>query len=502
MPDPSLSDAVTMISFYAFNTITHPSAAKVLLNELWLPFRALGRVYLAPEGINAQMAVPSNVFDRFKTSLKSVDYLSSIRINVDEEVDRSEFEAYLPFHGLHLRVKDRLVADGGIELDLDKNKIGSEMSPVAWHRSIDNPDAVVIDCRNEFESDVGRFKNAIPLKTENFRESWDALENILKGKSADTQVLTYCTGGIRCVKTNAFIVQKLGFKNVSRLEGGIINYVKHIKGGKGEASSHTAIDGQNTSSMAVEPSKFIGVNYVFDERVCSRVTEDVLTACSSCGKPWDMYTNCNSTECSTRVLLCDRCFPLRRGCCSESCQTKYEDFLRICTSSTARIAKQTPEQLPKPPIESTSESVSSNDEVERRTERKGKASKMSFQIKVQNFIKVLLICIYNIPVVISCSSVEPKYLTVVREQTEMKYPSAHHMSCGAYVGRVLAMLSRLRRPKRVLELGAFTGYSALCLAEGLHVDGKVVTIERDPKAAEVARNHFNQSNYSTQVCLI
>lgn len=303
MPDPSLSDAVTMISFYAFNTIKHPSAAKVLLNELWLPFRALGRVYLAPEGINAQMAVPSNVFDRFKTSLKSVDYLSSIRINVDEEVDRSEFEAYLPFHGLHLRVKDRLVADGGIELDLDKNKIGSEMSPVAWHRSIDNPDAVVIDCRNEFESDVGRFKNAIPLKTENFRESWDALENILKGKSADTQVLTYCTGGIRCVKTNAFIVQKLGFKNVSRLEGGIINYVKHIKGGKGEASSHTAIDGQNTSSVAEEPSKFIGVNYVFDERVCSRVTEDVLTACSSCGKPWDMYTNCNSTECSVRTIL-------------------------------------------------------------------------------------------------------------------------------------------------------------------------------------------------------
>lgn len=64
------------------------------------------------------------------------------------------------------------------------------------------------------------------------------------------------------------------------------------------------------------------------------------------------------------------------------------------------------------------------------------------------------------------------------------------------------MLSRLRRPKRVLELGAFTGYSALCLAEGLHVDGKVVTIERDPKAAEVARNHFKQSDYSTQVCVI
>jgi len=103
------------------------------------------------------------------------------------------------------------------------------MSPLEWHNQLDDPNTVVLDCRNSYESDVGIFNNAIPLNTTFFRESWAALDSILKDKPKDTKLMTYCTGGIRCVKINAYLEQKLGFSNVHRLQGGIISYARELE---------------------------------------------------------------------------------------------------------------------------------------------------------------------------------------------------------------------------------------------------------------------------------
>jgi UPF0176 protein len=103
------------------------------------------------------------------------------------------------------------------------------MNAQEWHEQLDNPNAIILDCRNSYESDVGIFQNAIPLQTTFFRESWDALEEKLANVPKDTPIMTYCTGGIRCVKINTYLEQKMGFTNASRLQGGIIRYTKELE---------------------------------------------------------------------------------------------------------------------------------------------------------------------------------------------------------------------------------------------------------------------------------
>jgi UPF0176 protein len=166
----------------------------------------------------------------------------------------------------------------------------------------------VLDCRNKFESEVGRFDRAIPLNTTTFRESWDVLSNLLKDRPKDTPIMTYCTGGIRCVKINAFIEQELGFKNVARLKGGIINYVQRLRDLNESTQKKMGLsDSTNATSPApnseglVPNSKFRGMNYVFDERVCARITDDVMAQCGTCGAPWDMYANCNNAACDVSI---------------------------------------------------------------------------------------------------------------------------------------------------------------------------------------------------------
>jgi rhodanese-related sulfurtransferase len=239
-----------------------------------------------------------------------------------------------------------------LKLDWTRNS-GSEMSPLEWHRHLSSIKAargskgtapgaagiqsgtqvqvqtqvecedaeaapLILDCRNSFESDVGIFEGAVPLNTSFFRESWPVLTDLLKGKPKDTPIYTYCTGGIRCVKVNAFLEQQLGFTNTHRLEGGIIAYTRELENaatrvcGSGDASLPISATTTSTGTPEVAPapsppppsvlvnaeSLFRGVNYVFDERIASRITEDVLTSCEHCGESCDAYTNCLSYYCN------------------------------------------------------------------------------------------------------------------------------------------------------------------------------------------------------------
>lgn len=313
MNDPAETDSFTMVSFYTFNPIADAAQFAQDLEKLWHPFLAVGRIYVAKEGVNAQMAIPTNVIRNFKAATLSLQEFSNLKLNTDHRVSLEEFEAARPFKALHIRVREQIVADGfhfdpsTENLRLDWSKSGQEMAPMEWHRQLDDAQAIVLDCRNSYESDVGVFQHAIPLNTTFFRESWAALDSLLKDTPKDAKLMTYCTGGIRCVKINAYLEQKLGFRNVHRLQGGIISYARELElqarhaEGTEDVEVVTLLPAAKDQRNVVE-SKFKGVNYVFDERMSSRITDDVLSYCDTCGASCDSYGNCQNSPCNVRSL--------------------------------------------------------------------------------------------------------------------------------------------------------------------------------------------------------
>jgi predicted sulfurtransferase len=234
---------------------------------------------------------------------------------------------------LHVRVREQILADGLTGPDMETinwKQAGKEMPPLEWHRVLtaqkqkqstpltsngtsgaatakesnnSRDDVVVLDCRNSYESDVGVFEGAVPLNTTFFRETWPVLEQLLKDTPKDTPVLTYCTGGIRCVKVNAYLQQKMGFTNTHRLAGGIIAYNRELSKHAQELQNGSN-DRTNTADVADRldaTSRFVGVNYVFDERIGARVTEGVLTMCEQCAAACDTFTNCPNSPCNVRL---------------------------------------------------------------------------------------------------------------------------------------------------------------------------------------------------------
>lgn len=225
MPNPSESETMTMLSFYAFppSGVADPEDFALDLKRKWKPFKALGRIYVATEGVNAQMSVPTNVLPNFMECCRSIPELGEWMendINIDPKpLSQEEFavagvpvndKPAPPFRNLHIRVRTQVVADG-LDKSLDWQSAGYDMPPMEWHeklkqkRDVENGNTdektetpILFDCRNTYETDVGIFEGAIPLETENFRDSWDVLKEQLADTPKDAPIMTYCTGGIRC----------------------------------------------------------------------------------------------------------------------------------------------------------------------------------------------------------------------------------------------------------------------------------------------------------------
>jgi hypothetical protein len=209
MPNPNVSPTMTMISFYAFPPmgIEDPEAFAFDIKKKWKPFQALGRIYVASEGVNAQMSVPTNVLDNFMQCCKAAPELGQYMengINIDPKpLTMAEFaiagvpinnKPAPPFRNLHVRVRSQVVADG-LDKSFDWQSAGYDMPPLEWHEKIKESKSIVLDCRNNYETDVGIFEGAEPLGTDNFRESWDVLRDRLVDTPKDAPIMTYCTGG-------------------------------------------------------------------------------------------------------------------------------------------------------------------------------------------------------------------------------------------------------------------------------------------------------------------
>uniref|UniRef100_UPI004049ED09 oxygen-dependent tRNA uridine(34) hydroxylase TrhO n=1 Tax=Gelidibacter sp. TaxID=2018083 RepID=UPI004049ED09 len=281
------------ISFYKYAKIGNTEIFRNHMFLAWNDLDVLGRIYIAKEGINAQLSVPADNFHVFKTHLDSITFLENVRLNIALEHDN------FAFLKLKVKVRDKIVADGLNDDTFDVTDRGVHVDADTFNKLMDDPNTVLVDMRNHYESEIGHFKNAITPDVDTFRESLDIIEEDLKDHKEDKNLVMYCTGGIRCEKASAYYKHK-GFKNVFQLDGGIINYVRQV------------------NEKGLE-NKFIGKNFVFDERRSERISDDVIAHCHQCGKPADLHTNCANEACHLLFIQCDECKKALENCCSTTC---------------------------------------------------------------------------------------------------------------------------------------------------------------------------------------
>jgi len=281
------------LSFYAYAKISDPQKFRDELFIAWNALDALGRIYVAHEGINAQMSVPADHFEAFRDTLEVYDFMKGIRLNVAVEQDNHSFLK------LTIKVRHKIVADGLNDETFDVTNKGIHLKAKEFNTLLEDPNTIVVDFRNHYESEVGHFEGAITPDVETFRESLPVINERLQDFKEDKNLLMYCTGGIRCEKASAYFKHQ-GFKNVFQLEGGIIEYARQIK------------------EENIE-SKFIGKNFVFDHRLGERITDDIVSQCHQCGKPCDNHTNCFNDACHLLFIQCDECKAAMENCCSTEC---------------------------------------------------------------------------------------------------------------------------------------------------------------------------------------
>ncbi|MGR7812845.1 oxygen-dependent tRNA uridine(34) hydroxylase TrhO [Lacinutrix undariae] len=281
------------ISFYKYAKIANTETFRNTMFIAWNELDVLGRIYIAEEGINAQLSVPADNFNAFKNHLDTISFLENVRLNIAIEHDN------FAFLKLKVKVRDKIVADGLNDETFDVTNKGEHVDALKFNELIEDPNVVLVDMRNHYESEIGHFKNAITPDVDTFRESLDIIEEDLKAYKEDKKLVMYCTGGIRCEKASAYYKHK-GFKNVFQLDGGIINYVRQIE------------------EKGLE-NKFVGKNFVFDERRSERISDDVIAHCHQCGNPADMHTNCANEACHLLFIQCDACKEKMENCCSTNC---------------------------------------------------------------------------------------------------------------------------------------------------------------------------------------
>ncbi|MDO6489817.1 MAG: rhodanese-related sulfurtransferase [Cellulophaga sp.] len=282
------------ISFYKYAHIGNTSLFRDHLFITWDQMDVLGRIYVATEGINAQLSVPAENFNAFKEHLDSITFLENVRLNIAIEQDN------MSFLKLKVKVRNKIVADGLNDDSFDVTNRGVHVNAEKFNELIEDPNTVLVDMRNHYESEIGHFKNAVTPDVDTFRDSLDIIENDLKDHKEDKKLVMYCTGGIRCEKASAYYKHK-GFKNVYQLDGGIIEYTRQV----------------NDKNLE---NKFIGKNFVFDHRRGERITDDVIANCHQCGEPCDEHVNCANEACHLLFIQCKKCAAEMNNCCSTECK--------------------------------------------------------------------------------------------------------------------------------------------------------------------------------------
>ncbi|PXF47808.1 hypothetical protein BWQ96_02490 [Gracilariopsis chorda] len=428
-----------VISFYKFVNIEKPEVFSNIIRRVWSWMGVRGRVYVATEGVNAQLSIPESVMLDFREAMNGVwkernEHIvppEIVGVFLNEDVPISAAEQ--PFEKLQVKPRNRILADGFDE-PLDWKHAGQSVPPEEWHQLLksSSDDYLLLDCRNDYESDVGRFDGAEPLNTPTFRDSWTHLEKRLENEDRSKRILTYCTGGIRCVKVNAFLEQKLGFTNTGRLQGGIVSYARNLR-----------------ETGRLNESTFKGVNHVFDGRMGEVITNDLLDQCITCGQSCNIQTDCANVECprpfDSRIFVqCEDCAKRMDGACSAECLERMQAKRQLSSRAD-----------PNSPLLEQSSQCSNS----------------------EHYADVF-------------SVDEPPIRVALRSRTETVFGERARMLSSNAQASLLRLLIQVSGAKRVLEIGTFTGYATLAMASGVGEEGLVFTCECDEKAAAIAEEYF------------
>ena len=280
------------VSFYRYVIIDSPADLRDELYEAWKELGVLGRIYLAHEGVNAQLSVPEPHWEAFVKNVLENPLFKDMPFKIALEDDGNSF------FKLTIKVRKQIVADGLPIDEYDVTNVGVHLDAKSWNDALEKG-ATVVDMRNHYESEIGKFKGAICPDVETFKEELPEVKKMLEGKE-DEQILLYCTGGIRCEKTSAYLKHH-GFQDINQLHGGIIDYARQL-------DSDESLN-----------NNFEGKNFVFDERRGERISDDVISSCHQCGDPFDTHVNCKNVNCNLLFLQCDNCKEKYENCCSVDC---------------------------------------------------------------------------------------------------------------------------------------------------------------------------------------
>jgi len=281
------------ISFYRYFILNNPQEFRDQIYREWCDLNCFGRIYIAREGINAQMSVPEENLEAFMAGLINHPIFENIPIKYAIEDNGKSF------YKLSLKVKEKLVADGLDDDAFDVTNVGKHLNAKEFHDLVGTGEHIVVDVRNHYESEIGHFKGAICPEADTFREEIGMITDLLKDKK-EAKLLLYCTGGIRCEKASAYLKHH-GFKDVNQLHGGIIDYARNI------------------NLLSLE-SNFIGKNFVFDERMGETIDGQVISHCHQCGASCDVHLNCANELCHLLFIQCEACAQKFEHCCSEECR--------------------------------------------------------------------------------------------------------------------------------------------------------------------------------------
>ena len=280
------------LSFYRYHQIGNPRSFRDDLYRRWSQLGVFGRVYVAGEGVNGQISVPERRFEQFREDLNSIGWLKDIRLNIALDDNGKSF------YKLKIKVRPKIVADGLDDDSFDVTKRGRHLSALEVNRMLEHPDTIIVDMRNHYESEVGHFEGAVCPDVDTFREALPVVETMLEDKK-DRPIIMYCTGGIRCEKASAYFLHK-GFTKVNLIDGGIIEYARQC-------------------ARLGLPNRFLGKNFVFDERLGERISEHIIARCHQCGAPCDLHANCANDACHILFIQCADCAAEYSGCCSQKC---------------------------------------------------------------------------------------------------------------------------------------------------------------------------------------
>lgn len=299
-----------ILLFYKYIDITYPGQIKKWQERLCKQLNLKGRIIIAQEGINGTLGGNSEALNEYKQEVSAHPLFG--HIDFKESDGDSDY-----FPRLRVVVRNEITYLGLDPSVITAKNGGIHLAPEQAHKLMETPskELVIFDARNNYESRIGTFKNAIKPAIKNFRDLPEYIDNH-EELFKDKEVLMFCTGGIRCERASSYLKSKDVAKKVYQIEGGIHRYAEKFPDGF-----------------------FRGKNYVFDGRIAVKITDDILGTCDICTTPFDEYTNCLNAECNKQFIACEECIKRLGNTCSTVCLELVQNNKVVVRKFPKKIVK-------------------------------------------------------------------------------------------------------------------------------------------------------------------